>query len=277
MPQEPEQQLQLPRGEIHLWMTRPGAITEPALLERYFRLMSTEEALRQQRYRSPEHRHNALVTRAFVRDLLSAYAAVAPADWRFIVGDKGKPEIVDPPLPLRFNLSHTRDLIICAVTASGEIGSDVEDIQRQNNLAAIAEQHFAAEELAELFTLPEEQQRSRFFDYWTLKESYIKACGGGIFATPLKNFSFSIGERPGSAINDKITLRFAAGIEDSPARWRSWLLSPDSRYRVAISVRQEQRISAQAESVTRFRLFRSTPLLSRRELAADQATLAGMG
>ena len=69
---------------------------------------------KQQRYKFAKDRHDALITRAFIRDLLSYYADVLPQDWRFEKGEKDKPEIVNPPIPLRFNISHTKNLIICA-------------------------------------------------------------------------------------------------------------------------------------------------------------------
>ena len=41
----------------------------------------------------------------------------------------------------------------------------------------------------ELRALPPERQKERFFEYWTLKEAYIKARGMGL-SIPLGKFSF---------------------------------------------------------------------------------------
>lgn len=253
--------LTLEPHEIHLWMTSPGEILDETLLGRYSALMTEEETRKQQRFLSQHHRHSALITRAFVRDLLSAYAPVAPQDWRFQANANGKPEIVEAPLPLRFNLSHTRNRVVCAVTLSTDIGCDVESVARRNNIEAIAETHFSRPELAELHSLPAGDRRSRFFDYWTLKESYIKACGEGLFQVPLGDFSFHIGPSTSAGQNDNISLSFAPGIAEDPARWRSWLFYPGNEHRVAVSVRRR---AADSPRET-FRCFDSVPLVARKE------------
>lgn len=245
--------LRLASGDIHLWITQAERITDPALLSRYRQLLTTEEQARVDRYRFEKDRHGSLVTRAFVRDLLSHYADRTPQDWRFEKGEKDKPEIIDPPLPLRFNLSHTQGLITCAVTLDDDIGCDVEHIGRDNDILAIADRYFSPIEVRELFSLPVEQQRSRFFDYWTLKESYIKAWGLGL-AIPLDDFSFHI--RPGTdpLANNNIRLSFAPHRIDYPELWHSWLLYPNATHRMAISVR------SQPDKQHRLAFFRSTPL-----------------
>lgn len=242
-------------GDIHIWYTQPLQHTQPELLARYQLLLTTEERQRQQRYRFSKNQHDALITRAFVRDLLSHYADVAPQDWRFIKGEKDKPEIDNPPLPLRFNLSHTHNMITCAVTLAHDIGLDVEHVERNNDILAIADRYFSPLEVAELFSLPEQQQRSRFFDYWTLKESYIKACGLGL-AIPLDHFSFLINPSTQACQNTNIRLSFAPQRNDNPDHWQSWLFYPNEHYRIAMSIRNEQAADYQLQWIN------STPLIS---------------
>jgi len=62
-----------------------------------------------------------------------------------------------------------------------------------------------------------------------LKESYIKAIGKGL-STPLDQFTFRLA-RPG-----QIELEFAAGFNDDPQRWQSWLLEPAPGYLIAVTV-----------------------------------------
>ena len=53
-----------------------------------------------------------------MRTVLSNYADVAPADWRFAEGERGKPYIQSPAgaPTLHFNLSNTLGLVVCAVS-----------------------------------------------------------------------------------------------------------------------------------------------------------------
>ncbi|NRB82055.1 MAG: 4'-phosphopantetheinyl transferase, partial [Saccharospirillaceae bacterium] len=126
--------LTLATNEIHLWSVDPKQIQQPELLHAYSQLLSAEETTKQLRFHFEKDRHSALITRAFIRDLLSYYADVSSADWMFIKGAKDKPEIVDPPIPLRFNISHTDNLIICAVMLNDDIGCDVENTQRSSDV-----------------------------------------------------------------------------------------------------------------------------------------------
>jgi 4'-phosphopantetheinyl transferase len=260
--------LNIKENEIHLWQVNPDNITQAELLHKYKELLSDDETKKQQRYKFSHDRHDALITRAFVRDLLSYYADVAPNEWRFDKGEKDKPEIVNPPLPLRFNLSHTKGLIICAVTLENDIGCDVENTTRSNDVLAIADRYFSSAETKELFSLPEEKQRHRFFDYWTLKESYIKAWGLGL-AIPLKDFSFNIDDTLTEktslfSIKNTISLSFAQHRVDSAEIWRNWLLYPNrnEQHRIAIALRAKKN---NQELTYQLRCFNSTPLLGYQE------------
>jgi len=256
--------LSIKQNEIHLWQVNPDNITQPELLNKYKELISEDETIKQQRYKFSHDRHDALITRAFVRDLLSYYADIAPSDWRFDKGEKDKPEIVNPPLPLRFNISHTKGLIICAITLENDIGCDVENTTRSNDVLAIANRYFSSIETKELFSLPKEEQRHRFFDYWTLKESYIKAWGLGL-AIPLKDFSFNITDtlvekNTPFIIKNAIRLSFEPHRVDNADRWRNWLFYPNGngQHRIAIALRAKENNQNIAYQL---RCFSSTPLL----------------
>ena len=54
---------------------------------------------------------------------------------------------------------------------------------------AIANRFFSPTEAAALSGVPEHRRQERFFEYWTFKESYIKARGMGL-SIPLDRFSF---------------------------------------------------------------------------------------
>ncbi len=269
-----KQKLTLAKNDIHLWMTKPEELLgNDELLASYTTLLTSEETKKQQRYKFTKDRHDALITRAFIRDLLSYYADIAPQDWQFEKGEKDKPEIVNCPLPLRFNISHTKNLIICAVTLEDDIGCDVENTGRSNDVLAIAERYFSPQESHELFALPLAQQRNRFFDYWTLKESYIKAWGLGL-AIPLKDFSFNITDteekhKDRFTIKQNISLSFAQHRVDEPQIWRSWLIYPTA----TIDEKQEHRIALSLRAKTdnqktdyQLRFFDTLPLLGYQEI-----------
>ena len=67
-----------------------------------------------------------LATRVLVRQVLSRYESVAPDAWTFVANAHGRPEIAGPKSELRFNLSNTPGLVVCAVTREVDVGVDVE-------------------------------------------------------------------------------------------------------------------------------------------------------
>lgn len=220
-------------GEVHVWTTPPPAIEERALLQAYEAMESDDERERRLRLRFAADRHERLVAVALVRTTLARYADVAPRDWRFERNEHGRPDPVagqcDPPL--RFNLSHARGLVACAVTVDRAVGIDVERIDRRSGTVSIADRYFAPEEARALRACPRERRRERFFEYWTLKESYIKARGLGL-RIPLRRFAFRLdGDRP-------IRVAFERDFDDRAVDWQFALFRPTSGHIMAVAVRR---------------------------------------
>ncbi|MCG8672356.1 MAG: 4'-phosphopantetheinyl transferase superfamily protein [Pseudomonadales bacterium] len=93
----------------------------------------------------------------------------------------------------------------------------------------IARRYFSAQEVAALECTAPERQTERFYEYWTLKESYVKARGLGL-SVPLKRFSFDLDgiERP--------SIRFSEGFGDFPDRWRFELYRPTPSSVMAVAL-----------------------------------------
>ena len=156
---------------------------------------------------------------------------MAPDAWRFSVGAHGRPAIEGPAgaPALHFNLSHTRGLVACAVGREPLLGVDVEAIDRTAASTRIAERFFAPSEVDALRRLPPEEQRERFFRFWTLKESYIKATGLGL-SVPLDQFWFAL------TPSEPVAIEFGARITDDGSRWRFAERQPTPRHRLAVAV-----------------------------------------
>jgi 4'-phosphopantetheinyl transferase len=222
--------LDLERGQIHLWMAFFDEIRDEGLLQRYDRLLAPEEREQRRRFHFEIDQHRYLITRALVRSVLSRYATVEPQEWTFAANAYGKPAIAKADRSaqhINFNISHTNSLILLGMTSDGALGVDVENYRAREAPLNIANQFFAPEELRELQALPRAQQHDRFFECWTLKESYIKALGMGL-SIPLGWFSFCF---PGEG-----TLRVSMRPElnDSPSRWRFWQFRSAASYLAAV-------------------------------------------
>jgi 4'-phosphopantetheinyl transferase len=224
--------------EVHVRYVFSDRTTDPELLARYEALLSPDEKARRDRFLQAKDRHQHLIARALVRRTLSQYADVPPEAWTFTPNRYGRPEISGPvETLLRFNLSHTRGLVVCAVAWDREIGVDVENVERHGDYVHLAQRFFAPSEAAHVASLPAEQQKDVFFDYWTLKESYIKARGMGL-ALPLAEFAIRL--------VDPVTISFCGTIRDDPSTWLFRRLQFSERHKAALATRsgvQELKIS----------------------------------
>jgi 4'-phosphopantetheinyl transferase len=224
----------LPFHAVHVDLLNTANPEALQKLDAYRSLMSADEHARMARFVFDRDRRAFLLTRALVRTTLSRYAPVAPAAWRFIANVHGRPEILDRPpgVPdLRFNISHTDGLIACAVTIGREVGVDVERTSRHVE-HDIAGRFFAPAEVTDLRALPGDEQPRAFFDYWTLKEAYIKARGFGL-ALPLGDFAFKLNPPHPPAI------AFEPALDDDPATWQFLQEWPTPEHRLALAIRRE--------------------------------------
>jgi 4'-phosphopantetheinyl transferase len=228
--------MELDNNQVNLYFSYPEKVSEPALLRRYQALLTEDELQQMSRFYYAGHRHQYLLTRALIRTCLSTIYPVEPAEWRFTKNQFGKPEACHPQVPLaaRFNLSHASSLIICGITRAVAIGVDVEDTHRTTRAAfSSLASYFSEQEIGDLRELPEDQQKQRFFDYWTLKEAYIKARGMGL-ALPLAKFGFQF------KANRLDGFSVHPDLEDDPDHWQFWRISVGGRYRVAVAVNSPQ-------------------------------------
>ncbi|HEX2677035.1 MAG TPA: 4'-phosphopantetheinyl transferase superfamily protein [Polyangiales bacterium] len=196
---------------LHVATAQPPTAAQRSTFLSWF---SADERERHDRFHFDSDRDTYLIAHALLRRALAALTGHAPGAFTFLAGEHGRPEIAAPESArsLRFNLSHTRGRVACGFTRGAEIGVDVEQVDRKVELEAVARRVYSDAELQALFALPPEAQRERFFELWTLKESYIKAIGKG-FTAPLRAITF-IADHP-----DPVPLQLGAEIADDASSY----------------------------------------------------------
>ena len=215
--------------EVHVWTAATGDYPV-GLFESW---MSADETRRYHRYIRQEDRDLFLLAHALLRHTLSEYADVEPADWCFEIGQDGRPELIGPVtnLDMRFNISHTPGLAAVLISDGADAGVDVERRCGVDDRPALARTVFADAELAALGGLTAEEFDKRFYEFWTLKESYIKARGLGL-KLPLRKFAFSVdGERG-------IEIEFEEPICDDSTQWQFALWRPGTEHQGAVALRR---------------------------------------
>ncbi|MDT5035534.1 MAG: 4-phosphopantetheinyl transferase [Micromonosporaceae bacterium] len=206
-----------------------GGADAVEVAERRAAVLSAPERERAGRFHFVADRLRFTAARWLLRTTLAELTGIAPGDWEFEVGQRGKPaahrRFGAAPA---FNLAHSGGLAMVGVTDGRDIGVDVQDDRLSGGFARLLRSCASADETAQLRLLPEERQTDRFVALWVLKEAYLKARGLGIAAAPLPcvEFLFDGGDRP--------RLRLAPQLRDTPAAWRYQLIDAPSGYRAAV-------------------------------------------
>jgi len=129
-----------------------------------------------------------ILCRGLLRKLLADCLQTDPSALRFSRTPHGKPFLENGPL--EFNVSHSRNRLLIAVTRGRKVGVDIEFCRDGLNMNAIAKRWFSAEENA-CFAAAGRSEKT-FFEIWSKKEAYVKALGTGVYKK-LNTFSVPVG------------------------------------------------------------------------------------
>jgi len=174
-------------NNIEVWRIR---------LDRVAPLIPTsEETARANRFATTILRRRYLRAHAALREILQRHTK---SPMVFAQHEKGKPYLASDPA-LHFNLTHSRDLALIAVTRACQVGIDVEHLRPMPEFAAIAQRYFPAGS-------PTPATARDFFRQWTRFEALLKAQGTGLF-----------------------------GITDFPGQWTVTPLDVGSHYAAALA------------------------------------------
>ncbi len=168
---------QLEPDEVHIWWTRPAE--DPALADGIEAVLSEDELLRLRRVTSPASREVRARLRAWLRHVIGPYCGVAPRDLVFDTATEGKPAVRRTAgMPdVRFNLSHSAEVAVLAVSQGIELGVDIEAVRERRNLDRLIEDWCSPQEQAHLRAVDPSRRLSAFLACWTRKEAYLKAMG----------------------------------------------------------------------------------------------------
>lgn len=183
-------------GEIFLWTVSLHAGTGD--LAAGESLLSHEELSRADRFHFEHDRRRFVIARATLRRVLAGCTGIPATALPITAGEFGKPALDPGCGPVHFNLAHSEDRALIAVSRDSRIGVDLEAIGHEPRLPELARSIAAPTELAQLAGLPDEAARSRaLLRIWTAKEAFLKAIGTGLQIAPGR-LEVSAGVREGS-------------------------------------------------------------------------------
>jgi len=216
-------------NEIHVWATSLGVA--PGILENISATLSPDETARANKFKFEKHRNRFIAGRGALRTILAQYLKASPPSLRFSYSENGKPVLAEEfaGTAIHFNLAHTGELALVAVTRIGVVGVDVESVRPVKDVDALVARFFSPRE-DELFQkVPEEEKSAAFFNLWTRKEALLKATGEGITRSlSLVEVSFLPGE--------PARLLGISGDATAGARWTLRELNPAMGFTGAVAV-----------------------------------------
>ena len=182
--------------------------------------LSSDERDRARRFIFARDRRRFVFARKTLRQVLGGYLGIDAAAVRFTYAAHGKPALANGfGAGLEFNMSHSDEAVVIAVSSAGPIGIDIEAIRSMRDRDEIARGTFAPGEVERLHALDEASRTDGFFRCWTRKEAFVKALGDGLNHS-LDRFEVSLGP------DEPARLLHIDGDAHCAARWMMAALPP---------------------------------------------------
>jgi len=199
-----------------------------------WRILDEAERTRALRLIRPRDRRRFIICRGALRLVLGQLVDDTPEAITLRFGPGGKPELAGSRPPgiaprLRFNVSHSDDLALIAISLDRELGVDLERLRTISEAERIVETYFTAAEQAQFAALEPPDRVAAFLRGWTRKEAILKAKGVGLagLATGYETMFGTTG----------LTSKFSAATPlPRIGEWRLWEASPREGYFAALAV-----------------------------------------
>jgi 4'-phosphopantetheinyl transferase len=165
----------MPPGEIHVYEIR---LDRTGFEASALNCLSDEEKVRADRFYFDRDRRRYIACRSSLRALLAQYVGCRPLDIPLAYGRRGKPFLVGAALG--FNVSHSEDLALIALTREPDIGVDIEFNRLLNDIEAMIRATGSLEERRILAGVDDEDRLRLFYRMWARKEALVKVDGAGL-------------------------------------------------------------------------------------------------
>jgi 4'-phosphopantetheinyl transferase len=163
---------QSPGDEVDVWLASLEAPMGPA------RGLPPQERERAASFLRPRDAERWVASRRALRHVLSTYLDRDPADIEIVLGENGKPRLPDGGP--EFNLSHSGELALVAVSPARPVGVDVERIEPARDLLALAERALGEEEAISVRAASRDERAAVFYAAWVRHEARLKCLGVGL-------------------------------------------------------------------------------------------------
>lgn len=180
----------LDQSIIHLWHTKIDDHSQKYQLFQSW--LTPNEKIHAEKLAFP-YRQSYVISRAILRDLLAYYSEQYPEKLKLSYSISGKPFLIqNQSQRIEFNLSHSKNILVCVFTIDAPVGIDIEYITPKKHLDKIAYRFLPAYEYDQLQLLKGANKLQAFFKAWVRNEALIKAKGDTLQTHPYSKYKFSL-------------------------------------------------------------------------------------
>ena len=152
-------------------------------IDEFMPILSKDEIIRANKLKIDSKKKQFIITRGILRSLLSGcLISTKPEEIHFSYRKHCKPCIDNKfyNKPIEFNVSHSGDYALIAITLNHQLGVDIEEINSAIEYQSLAKRFFSKHEINDLNNYEQSERRNAFYRGWTRKEAFIKAEGSGV-------------------------------------------------------------------------------------------------
>jgi 4'-phosphopantetheinyl transferase len=184
-------ELEFSEDYIDIWLI--NLAEEESDIFNHQRFITVDEKNRATRYISGKKSREFIITRSALRNIIGYVLNENPKRIGFDYTSSGMP-LLDANwshTDIIFNVSHSHDLAVIAVSIKNIIGIDIEKVHEDIEYEKLSRRFFSELEYKQIMDFNEESRLDAFFATWTRKEALVKATGTGI-AYGLDKFDVSV-------------------------------------------------------------------------------------
>lgn len=164
-------------------------------IDRYLSIVSRAELKQAGTMVNPHDVQRRIIGFGVRRIILGGYLGMKPADIALTANAYGKPSVSNAIEPIAFNMSHSDNLAILAITPAQTIGVDIEALRVDIDFTATVQTFFSTTEQTAFTGIYPEDRLPIFYNLWTRKEALTKAVGLGM-SMEFNSFSISMTTTP---------------------------------------------------------------------------------
>jgi 4'-phosphopantetheinyl transferase len=160
--------------QVHIYFTKFNQKLSNSLWDQYINLLPADQKEKNSRFERWQDRHLHLFGKLLLIEGLKLYGFDNGELKNISYNKNDRPYLRNTEID--FNISHSGNYVICAISCNSKIGIDIEEIK---SIAFIDFKNvFSIREWSEIEKSSD--PTLKFFNFWTRKESAIKADGRGL-------------------------------------------------------------------------------------------------